>query len=100
MSAPVRTRRALLLAVLLGGLLLGGGLAGCLDGGSEDGASGAGDGAGDLDEPGDDPGDGTLTFAEFVIDLIQNHTADDTEPVAIDFSLPDDEDPDAFEELF
>lgn len=47
------------------------------------------------------PDGGTIdTFAAFVIDLVENRTADDTEPVPIDFSLPDDEAPDSFDVLF
>ena len=49
--------------------------------------------------PGPTPIPGT-TFAAFVIDLIENQTADGTEPVAVDFDTTDDEAPGAFDSLF
>lgn len=57
------------------------------DGGPKDGAVDAAAGEGQ-------------TFAEFVTALIEDETNEYAEPVAIDFSLPDDEDPDSFAHLF
>ncbi len=42
----------------------------------------------------------TASFAGFVKDLIVNHTADDTPPVAVDFNSPDSDDPNTFSSLF
>jgi hypothetical protein len=53
--------------------------------------------------PKDGAGDGggnVLNFPAFVKDLIVNHTADNTEPVAIDSALPDSEDASIFSSLF
>lgn len=61
----------------------------------------------EVDDPGDTgrstptpPAGPSTPFAAFVIDLIENQTADDTEPVAVDFDSADDENPDAFDTLF
>lgn len=102
-------RNSSLGVVLAASLFLGTSLAGCGDDDDDDddGDDNNDDNGGDFDA-GDDGGDvdagpdggGGLTFADFVIDLIENQTADNTEPVAIDFSLPDDEAPDSFDSLF
>lgn len=53
------------------------------------------------DSPGDD-GDTEAdeTFADFVIEIVLHQTRDDAVPAEVDFSLPDDEDPDGFAVLF
>lgn len=66
------------------------------DGGQGDGGSN-GDGGTDTDGG----GGGNLEFTDFVRDLIENHTADDTLPVTTeDKTFVDSEDPDAFEPAF
>ena len=40
------------------------------------------------------------TFAAEVVDLIVNQTADNTQPVAVDFASTDSEDPGLFNSLF
>ena len=40
------------------------------------------------------------SFADFVKDLIQNKTADDTPPVPVDFNSTDSQDPETFSSLF
>jgi hypothetical protein len=47
-----------------------------------------------------DGGMGPATFEDFVLDQINNHTADNTEPVPIPTGLVDTEDPNAFSSLF
>ncbi|CAN5131537.1 hypothetical protein BH24PSE2_BH24PSE2_22690 [soil metagenome] len=45
----------------------------------------------------------SVDFTDFVIDLVQNNTADNTDPVEIndtEFEFADDDDPGAFDELF
>jgi len=59
----------------------------------------------DDDDDGGTPGPGPTPhpgtgFSAFVIDLIENQTADDTEPVAVDYDTTDDETPGAFDSLF
>ena len=53
-------------------------------------------------DAGADAGGEPATFTAFVIDLVDNQTADDTDAVTIDFALPDpDQDnPDAYAPLF
>lgn len=43
---------------------------------------------------------GPVVFEEFVVDLIQNHTSDQAEPVAIPEDMVDNGDPNAFDVLF
>lgn len=54
-------------------------------------------------DPDPDPDPTGDNFNDFVIDLVQNNTADDTDPVEIndlDFEFDEEEDPAAFDELF
>lgn len=68
------------------------------DGGTRPDGGGTPDGGGNGNPDGGT--DGGTTFAAFVIDLIQNQTAENTEAVSIPENLVDTEDPAAFDPLF
>lgn len=91
------TIRALILAALAALAVAG---CGDDDGGGLPPDAGGLDAMQPVDAGMDGDGGSQVTFAEFVIDLIQNQTSDEVEPVPVDFSLPDTEDPDAFDVLF
>jgi hypothetical protein len=73
-------------------------LAAC--GGDDDGATRVPDASVPTSDAGPDAG--SATFTDFVIDLVEHKTADDSDPVTVDFGLPDpDQDnPAAYQRLF
>lgn len=106
----MNSKRLLMTAMVVLGFgftACGGASAEGLGSGEEESGRGAGSGAPipdprrpDPGTPGNDAPGGPLTFAGFVIDLIQNQTADDTDAVQLPRGLVDSEDPNAFDELF